>query len=688
MPFLDVHRSLSARLVAGYVLIMLLLALTWAAGAYSAGQINSRITYTVQVDDALLHNLTDRIKVMDDEETGLRGYLLTGQPQFIDPYLHAQRQLPRLRTQGIRLSGRLPAVRPGLAVMLRRVRDWELWAHAILRHPGSNPRSATAIARQKDGKRRFDRFRAASSAVIGTIESDRQHNLHESQRIDEEMNWLSAGISLSALLVTIVVGWLTIRAVTGPLARLRSAADTIGSGDLSQVVQREGTQEFAGLARSMDQMRRHLVKEAANRREAEEALQRHANRLSAIVETQAAVAAAVPDLNRVLQLVTERAQGLTGAGGAVIELVDGDEMVYHTATGSAASSVGLRLSRDTSLSGLCMRTGEILCYDDADTDPRVDRAACRPVGARSMIVVPLRTEAHIAGALKVLSPEAHTFDEHDVDTLQLMAGEITAAMRTASEFEAKQALLVDRTRIGDALARTNAELESFAYSVSHDLRAPLRSMEGFSQVLLDRYADRLDDRGVRYLNHVCDAAKEMGQLIDAMLTLSRVSRGDMQREPVDLSALAHSIVSGFRANDPGREVVTDIAPGIIACGDERLLRALLQNLLGNAWKFTRTCLDARIEFGVTERDGVATCYVRDNGVGFDMEYATKLFAPFQRLHRVRDFEGTGIGLATVQRIVQRHSGRVRAEGAVGQGATFYFTLELLREGSLCLPVTA
>jgi PAS domain S-box-containing protein len=225
------------------------------------------------------------------------------------------------------------------------------------------------------------------------------------------------------------------------------------------------------------------------------------------------------------------------------------------------------------------------------------------------------------------------------------------------------------------LESANKELESFAYSVSHDLRAPLRSMDGFSQVLVERYADKVDERGIRYLNHIRDAAQEMGGLIDALLQLSRVTRGEMQRERVDLSSLAQSIGAQLRKTDPERDVTLGIAHGLVATGDVQLLRIMLENLLGNAWKFSRKNLHAYIEFGVIRKDRVPLFFVRDNGAGFDMTYENKLFTPFQRLHAASDFEGTGIGLATVQRIVRRHGGRIWAESTVGQGSTFYFTLQ-------------
>jgi signal transduction histidine kinase len=224
------------------------------------------------------------------------------------------------------------------------------------------------------------------------------------------------------------------------------------------------------------------------------------------------------------------------------------------------------------------------------------------------------------------------------------------------------------------LEAANKELESFSYSVSHDLRAPLRSMDGFSQALLEDYSDKLDDEGRDYLKRIQDSAGNMAQLIDDMLELSRLTRVSMRLGTVNLSELAESIAAELKKAQPKRHVEVSIAPGLVAYGDAKLLRVVLENLLDNAWKFTAKIPHARIEGGITEHDGREVYFVRDNGAGFDMAYADKLFVPFQRLHRTTEFPGTGVGLATVKRLIHRHGGEVWAEGEVGKGATFYFTL--------------
>ncbi len=221
---------------------------------------------------------------------------------------------------------------------------------------------------------------------------------------------------------------------------------------------------------------------------------------------------------------------------------------------------------------------------------------------------------------------------------------------------------------------TMAELEAFNYSVSHDLRAPLRPLEGFSQALMEDYGDRLDEKAHGYLERIRSASQRMGQLIDDLLRLSRLGRGFIRAAPVDLAALATSIVQELRAAEPGRTVTFTCPPQLPAEGDAQLLKIALENLLRNAWKFSAKVADARLELGVREEDGERSFFVRDNGVGFDLAFAGRLFQPFQRFHTTAEFEGTGIGLAIVQRIVHRHGGRIWATSELDCGASFKFTL--------------
>ena len=224
------------------------------------------------------------------------------------------------------------------------------------------------------------------------------------------------------------------------------------------------------------------------------------------------------------------------------------------------------------------------------------------------------------------------------------------------------------------LSAANKELEAFSYSVSHDLRAPLRALDGFSAALLDDYQDQLDDQGKHFLARIQEASRRMGQLIEDLLNLSRVTRREMNLEPVDLSAMALRVAQELKSQSPERIIEFDIMPNLLVRADSNLLKIVLDNLLSNAVKFSGKRPRAHIQIGMLELSGKCAYFVRDNGSGFDMAYANKLFAPFQRLHSAQEFSGTGIGLVTVQRIIARHGGRVWPEAEVDQGATFYFTL--------------
>ena len=272
------------------------------------------------------------------------------------------------------------------------------------------------------------------------------------------------------------------------------------------------------------------------------------------------------------------------------------------------------------------------------------------------------------------------------DAFNLMLGRIEDQNRElrhyATELEQRVA---DRTheleernealrRNAAELLAANSELDAFAYSVSHDLRAPLRSIDGFSQVLLEDYGTQLDESGRDSLQRVRTASQRMATLIDDLLKLARVTRGEMRTEVVDLSKVAGEIVAELERSTPERQVEFAIAQGLEARGDPRLLRVVLDNLLRNSWKYTAKQPRARVEFAAAQENGERVFMVRDNGAGFDMQYADKLFGVFQRLHTAAEFEGTGVGLATVRRIITRHGGRIWAESAVDRGATFYFTL--------------
>ena len=260
----------------------------------------------------------------------------------------------------------------------------------------------------------------------------------------------------------------------------------------------------------------------------------------------------------------------------------------------------------------------------------------------------------------------------DREKIAASAEEINGLNRQLKEAnEELETRVEQRTR---ELEASNQELEAFSYSVSHDLRAPLRTIDGFSLALEEDFGEKLNEQGKDYISRVRNGVQRMGLLIDSLLQLSRVTRFDVQRERVDLSQLATLVFREIQAGDPERAVTWIAQPGVIAEADPRLMRIAFENLIGNAWKFTARAPKATITFGSGSQDGETVYFLRDNGAGFDMKYVDRLFTAFQRLHGEREFTGSGIGLATVSRIIRRHHGSIRAEGEPGKGATFFFTL--------------
>jgi signal transduction histidine kinase len=278
----------------------------------------------------------------------------------------------------------------------------------------------------------------------------------------------------------------------------------------------------------------------------------------------------------------------------------------------------------------------------------------RDHGVVSGVAVPVFSRGRAFGVLAVYSRRARSFSPDEVSLLQGLGNTLAAAIAQ------------------ERAERMEQHAADIVASVAHDARAPLRTIDGFGRLLSEDCAGALGEQGRAHLAHIRAATARMQELIDGLLELARVTRGEPQRSPVDLSALAVSVAAEL--HDPARTVELVVAPDVQAHGDPRLLRIVLLNLLGNAWKYTGKRPRARIEFGATTADGATSYFVRDNGAGFDMAHADRLFAPFQRLHDAREFEGVGIGLATVERIIRHHGGRVWAESAPEQGATFYFTL--------------
>jgi signal transduction histidine kinase/DNA-binding NarL/FixJ family response regulator len=333
--------------------------------------------------------------------------------------------------------------------------------------------------------------------------------------------------------------------------------------------------------------------------------------------------------------------------------------------------------------GTAIRTGNFAACRNMLTDPAFApwREQAIKRGYASSIVFPLRIDGEVFGAITIYSKEADPFSEGEVKFLTELADNLAYGIRVLRMKAAQKQAEAEILKLSEDMAARNLELETlnkemeaFIYSVSHDLRAPLRHISGFAKIVAKDYEGRLDAQGRDYLTRIHNGSERMSKLIEDLLYLSRISRQEVYRIEFSISNKVSSIIDVLRETDPSRSVEISIEEGLTAFADPGLTDIVLSNLLGNAWKFTSKSENARIELGAFEQDGKNVYYVRDNGIGFDPNYKEKLFVPFQRLHSDKEFEGTGIGLSIVERIIRRHGGRIWADGEKGKGATFFFTL--------------
>lgn len=375
-------------------------------------------------------------------------------------------------------------------------------------------------------------------------------------------------------------------------------------------------------------------------------------------------------LPRIQEIVRQAARQLTGADGATFVLRDGDLCHYVDEDAIAPLWKGCRFPLSACISGWTILNRKAAAIEDVYADARVPVDAYRPTFVKSLAMVPIRTTAPI-GAIGNYWATPHRATPVELQLLQALADSASVAMENVALYSELESRVRQRTQ---QLEAANADLEAFSYSVSHDLRAPLRVIDGFSHILLEDCAAELGEEGRSHLDRISNSVTKMNGLIEDLLGLARLDRVRVCEQSVDLAKLAREILQGFVTDNPARSVDLSIPESMVVRGDFGLLRIVLENLLSNAWKYSSKGKKTSIEVGCEASPEGPVYYVRDRGAGFDARFMSRLFGVFQRLHTERQFPGTGVGLATVQRIVRKHGGRIWAEGAVEQGATFFFTL--------------
>jgi signal transduction histidine kinase len=377
------------------------------------------------------------------------------------------------------------------------------------------------------------------------------------------------------------------------------------------------------------------------------------------------------DLEAITAVVRRAARELTGADGATFVLRDGEFCHYADEYAIEPLWKGQRFPLQACISGWAMLNRQPAVIEDIYADPRIPHNAYRPTFVKSLAMVPIRADAPI-GAIGNYWAKPHKPAPEEIELLQALANTTAVAMENVQVYGELEKRVKDRTA---ELEAANREMETFSYAVSHDLRAPLRAVRGFTDIVLKNSAEQLDPANRAHLEIVRESGRQMSARIEDLLKLARYSRAPVVASRVDLSRMARDIAARLAEASPHAAAEVRIADGLAAEADGGLLRAALENLLSNAWKYSAKNPRPRIEFDAMPGAGSARVFfVRDNGAGFDMASAAKLFQPFQRLHSAQEFDGTGVGLATVQRIIQRHGGRIWAEAAVDKGATFFFEL--------------
>ncbi|MBS1853548.1 MAG: GAF domain-containing protein [Acidobacteria bacterium] len=376
-------------------------------------------------------------------------------------------------------------------------------------------------------------------------------------------------------------------------------------------------------------------------------------------------------LDTIKSVVRHAARELTGSDGATFVLREGENCYYADEEAIAPLWKGQRFPMTACISGWCMLHREAATIPDVYADPRIPADVYRKTFVKSLVMVPIRSSKPI-GAIGNYWADSHTATADEVELIQALADTTAVAIDNVQLYSELESRVQLRTR---QLELANQELEAFSYTVSHDLRGPLTQIRGYAELVDIAPGIAPSEKQVEYVGRIRSTTQRMAVLIDDLIRLTKVTRTELKIEKLDLSAMARGILTRLRGVEPARKVDLRIEDGLLVQGDRGLLQLALENLLSNAWKYSSKQEESRIEFGsTTQPDGSPAFLVRDNGVGFEMQLASKLFVPFQRLHAEAEFHGHGIGLATVQRIIQRHGGSIWVESAKGKGTTFYFTV--------------
>jgi signal transduction histidine kinase/CHASE3 domain sensor protein len=624
-------QTIISSLLFGAILVVTLNAWVAYRAVETLTQSQFWVAHTWQVINAVERVLGS----LKDAETGTRGYLLTGDDTYLAPYALAKAALPEELNQLQQLTTDNPQEQGRIAEM-RAVIDQRLQTldEGVKERSEGNTNSIRLFVLTGTGKTEMDHVRSLSAAMQSTEQS-----------------------------------LLKQRTEAAAVARNKADATLIGASSLDIVLL---ILLFLNLSR--ERAMRYKAAEVAERLQ-------ELQSISDVALTRLTLAELTDEL-------LDRVRTVTHADGVVLCMWHDGEIEVNAANGIAVNH-GLRIKLDptdplyqaATANRVVTLTGTSAAHVPLDGLSREMHA---------VLVLPLTISDRVVGILMAGRKAANAFEDTDQQLLTVVADRLALSLARVNAYEAErearrlaeasaeevQALnteLEERVRQRTAeLEATNRELEAFSYSVSHDLRAPLRSVDGISVALEEDYGEQLTPEARDFLRRIRAGVQKMGQLIDALLQLSRITRAELTREDIDVTALAEEVAADLRQQNPTRNLTLRIQPGMRADADPRLLRVALANLLGNAVKFTAKKEVAVIDVGQSPETN--EFFVRDNGAGFDMQYAGKLFTAFQRLHGDRDFQGSGIGLATVSRVVRRHGGKTRAESAVGDGATFLFTL--------------